>query len=79
MKNEKKTHVELILSKIDMLLEYNSGVENYEDCKRIIDSKSNFEKFIKEDIEDNIIKDDVEFINSKLSELLPNELKSSNK
>jgi len=78
MKDVKKKNVELILSRIVELEILNSINENYEDCQRIVNSKTSLKMFINDKIDYDTIKDDVEFLNSKLSEILPKGLKSSN-
>ncbi|MFL3663340.1 MAG: hypothetical protein ACJ04Q_05005 [Flavobacteriales bacterium] len=72
---ENKKHLELLISKIDELVGLNCDKENYEDCAKLIDSKQEFEKYLDGKKSYEKIKNSVEYTNSKLSDILPKQLK----
>jgi hypothetical protein len=62
-----RKEVELVIAKINELLDLDVAKENYEDCARLKDIVTKFEAFLK-NVFYNEIKDDLEFANSKITE-----------
>lgn len=69
MKN-KPNEVRLVLSKIDEILAKDLKNEDYEDCTRLRDMKEPLNKFLKNELQYNDIKDDLSFANEKIGGLI---------
>jgi len=79
MKN-KPNEVRLVLSKIDEILAKDLKNEDYEDCARLRDMKEPLNKFLKNELQYNDIKEDLSFANEKIGGLINDAiLKAKNK
>jgi hypothetical protein len=67
---QRPKEVELVLSKIEEMLNKDLENEDYEDCARLRDMREPFKMFLKNELQYDDVKDNLSFAKQKLGDLI---------